>query len=94
MSINNELYKMKLHECLVLFNIEEFVMRVPGGWVYSLKSGPVFVPFNNEFQKESKVAGCDVGSECPFCENLKPCVWITTGRVLCGSKPCTVHERS
>ena len=30
-----------------------YCIRVPGGWIYKFEEGesPVFVPFNNEFQK-------------------------------------------
>lgn len=30
------------------------VLRVPGGWLYEFDERTVFVPFNNEFQEESK----------------------------------------
>lgn len=52
--INNDIYKMKLHDRVWLgFDI----LRVPGGWIYSdynnetdTMYNSIFIPYNNEFQ--------------------------------------------
>lgn len=50
---NKNVYKMKLHENIAINTLIQ-VLRVPGGWVYTIRRngeiGCVFVPFNNEFQ--------------------------------------------
>lgn len=57
--MDNFLYKMKLHEEL---NFNTFrILRVPGGWIYTLfvcdcygivtTNFGIFVPFHNEFQE-------------------------------------------
>ena len=61
----NQIYKMKLHEILLLDNQECVeITRVPGGWIYSLAYfdgnkdiiNSVFVPYHNpsEFRKEGE----------------------------------------
>lgn len=50
----NEIYKMKLHDEIIILNAYS-VLRVPGGWIYTTIRGneynsPVFVKFDNEFQ--------------------------------------------
>lgn len=57
MKKDKTIYNLKLHESITEFGI--CIMRVPGGWIYDcwdtekdiFKQG-IFVPFNNEFQKE------------------------------------------
>ncbi len=54
----DNIYKMKLHETIMLNNYL-LVRRVAGGWIYeslcesgsSLSISSTFVPFNNEFKK-------------------------------------------
>ncbi len=50
------IYEIKLHELLILGR-DLSVIRVPGGWIYTIVTDTgynnVFVPFNNEF-KETK----------------------------------------
>ncbi|MFA5168951.1 MAG: hypothetical protein WC530_10535 [Candidatus Omnitrophota bacterium] len=41
------IYDLKLHETWTDGNLD--VLRVPGGWVYSIYGGVIFVPFDNEF---------------------------------------------
>lgn len=57
--MNKDIYEMKLHEVTFLDvdSADHFVIyRVPGGWIYILKSLSLeknpsfFVPFDNEFQ--------------------------------------------
>jgi hypothetical protein len=48
MSEEKSIYDLGLNEILNLSDSR--VMRVPGGWIYGLGSGLIFVPFNNEFQ--------------------------------------------
>jgi hypothetical protein len=46
-----DIYNMELHE--IFFDEstgDPLVMRVPGGWIYYLKTA-VFVPYNEEFKK-------------------------------------------
>ncbi len=61
--MNNDIYKMKLHEIITLPGhaqelLSTTVTRVPGGWLYrSLDKstgimGMTFVTFNNEFWEE------------------------------------------
>jgi len=45
------LYSLKLHEIIIPDN-SNAIMRVPGGWIYQMPTGCVFVPYNNEFQDE------------------------------------------
>lgn len=49
-----ELYDLKLHECIDYNDLFLTVVRVPGGWLYKHNnySPPcmVFVPWHNEFQ--------------------------------------------
>jgi hypothetical protein len=59
MSVN--VYNMKLHEKVFEGGTE--ITRVPGGWIYTTESygveeahwsvSSVFVPFNNEFQRDA-----------------------------------------
>ena len=45
------IYGMKLHQVIIEGNME--ILRVPGGWVYTvLGTNSIFVPFNNEFKNE------------------------------------------
>ena len=44
-----DLYQLKLHQSELVSGY--YVMRVPGGWIYQLSKGDIFVPFNNEFQE-------------------------------------------
>ena len=47
------IYKMSLHEIRILEDF--YVMRVPGGWIYSSTKGGifgVFVPWNEEYMDE------------------------------------------
>jgi len=54
---DKDIYKMKLHEVMVISgNVE--AMRVPGGWLYTYFNSEVggtdmsvFVQFNNEFME-------------------------------------------
>jgi uncharacterized small protein (DUF1192 family) len=52
----SDLYKMKLHETLMVGRQTE-AMRVPGGWIYTAYEvnetalSSTFVPFHNEFEK-------------------------------------------
>jgi hypothetical protein len=57
--MNTDIYKMKLHECMIGIqdgSVFTSVLRVPGGWLYiSVDKGhnigtQTFVPLNNEFQ--------------------------------------------
>jgi len=45
------IYDLKLHEIVDFDDLEGGVMRVPGGWIYSLglEDKLIFVPHNNEF---------------------------------------------
>ena len=57
------IYDLKLHEYIHTEGNNIYVTRVPGGWIYETINSeinmgennniyrPVFVPFNNEFQK-------------------------------------------
>lgn len=50
--IGNKLWSMSLHEEIKLAGNIWIVIRVPGGWIYSIneEKGPIiFVPLNNEF---------------------------------------------
>lgn len=59
----NQIYKLKLHESVIVFNEKGHqitALRVPGGWLYQYRTDTryevdyaVFVPFNNEFQKSN-----------------------------------------
>lgn len=56
--MTKSIYDMKLHERLDTSR-EVFVTRVPGGWLYSLHCGygkytTNFVPFDNEFWKDTQ----------------------------------------
>ena len=42
---NKSIYDLKLHEQTFINEIEEKVIRVPGGWIYKLFHNNVFVPF-------------------------------------------------
>ena len=48
-----DIYKMKLHDRVLLPGInnrsDEWIMRVPGGWIYYIMDSFVYVPFDNEF---------------------------------------------
>ena len=51
--MEEEIYNLKLHETMYPDKATT-VMRVPGGWIYTLTIGgethtSVFVPFDNEF---------------------------------------------
>jgi hypothetical protein len=53
------IYELELHEMTVFKGVE--IMRVPGGWIYSLNNNTypqstskVFVPFDNEFASKKK----------------------------------------
>ena len=54
---------MELHETIeVLSNdVSYIITRVPGGWIYRMRtytpypSIPVFIPFDNEFQKSEDI---------------------------------------
>ena len=50
------IYELKLNEDLMFESeqLEVYVLRVPGGWVYIIGQTSAFVPFNNEFQKDSQ----------------------------------------
>lgn len=51
----SELYGLQLHEIIKFPNnhIFEAVMRVPGGWVYSVNCrSNLFVPYHNEYQEK------------------------------------------
>lgn len=56
-----DVYKMQLHERMLLSDRDISVLRVPGGWIYSftyhhLNSNEytsVFVPHNNEFDNRT-----------------------------------------
>lgn len=55
---SNEIFSMGLHEIGLFIDgpIKIYILRVPGGWIYSVPERGefptfgVFVPFNNEFQ--------------------------------------------
>jgi len=51
---HSQLYNLPLHQTIMLMP-NTFVMRVPGGWIYSFSdkdgTSSVFVPYNKEFQK-------------------------------------------
>lgn len=58
-----DIYELKLHESasIEVISSAEFnspqrirMIRVPGGWIYKIGpyDSPVFVPFNNEFEKK------------------------------------------
>lgn len=54
----SEIYNMKLHQARRILRDDIRVIRVPGGWIYeSIDEGKVsaavFVPFNDEFQREA-----------------------------------------
>ena len=54
----NNIYELKLHEGMVI-NDRDFVMRVPGGWLYTVSASDtssvsVYVPFDNEFMQTSE----------------------------------------
>lgn len=55
--MNKDIYKMKLHEIIIIYQIE--ILRVPDGWIYSYHSEQVgghmqvsstFVPYIEEFK--------------------------------------------
>lgn len=57
MTIDNDqrIFHLKLHEGLLLERVEIYVLRVPGGWLYtdtedSNNSSACFVPYNPEFR--------------------------------------------
>jgi len=60
--IISDIYKMELHDKITVSDPSRVglmeIIRVPGGWVYSLdypgygQSPTVFVPFNNEFENK------------------------------------------
>ena len=58
---DRDIYKLALHESIPMFDGETpvgtYVMRVPGGWIYTdyTPDNPhsVFVPFNSEFQDKA-----------------------------------------
>lgn len=48
---NREWYKLRLGE--MFYDCENYVMRVPGGWIvteYHSGIAKVFIPYNNEFK--------------------------------------------
>ena len=53
--MEKEIYDMKLHETLSIEELDLFVFRVPGGWIYDFdryaadRRKAVFVPFSKEF---------------------------------------------
>ena len=48
-----KIHELKLHDKWWVEGYE--VLRVPGGWIYDRKNGPVFVPFNDEGSKDIKL---------------------------------------
>lgn len=45
-----QIYALSIFDSMQVGN--QWIERVPGGWIYSYLDGSrVFVPFNNEFQK-------------------------------------------
>ena len=47
--MENNIYGMKLHDMIVMKGKEIEVLRVPGGWIYTLTdlATSVFVPFDD-----------------------------------------------
>jgi len=53
----DDIYKLKLHEIHSIENTPIYVIRVPGGWLYTVEcpTGDTvqsFVPYNQEFMGE------------------------------------------
>jgi hypothetical protein len=53
--MEKDIYNMKLHDCFKLETrlVDFYILRVPGGWLYSeVAEDPAqtFVPFDNGFQ--------------------------------------------
>ena len=48
------IYDLKLHEEIQGTSFNSWAIRVPGGWIYTVKSNSVFVPFNNEYQQSGE----------------------------------------
>lgn len=44
-----DLYRADLHEEIKGTSFNSWALRVPGGWIYTVKDNSVFVPFDNEF---------------------------------------------
>lgn len=58
MAENNNIYKLGLFGTMFIRAMSKQVTRVPGGWIFEdwddrigRPYNPIFVPFNNEFQK-------------------------------------------
>ena len=57
-----DIYDMELHQegCVRIHKESIYIVRVAGGWIYRFFSeetfiqSSVFIPFNNEFQKDIK----------------------------------------
>lgn len=51
----SDIYKLKMHEKIGITNDKVEILRVPGGWIYTIWDRDmwtsIFVPFNNEFQE-------------------------------------------
>ena len=57
--IAKELYSMKLMDHLPIilypdefYEVEDYVKRVPGGWIFYNEERGVFVPYSDEFNHE------------------------------------------
>jgi hypothetical protein len=55
------IYDLKLHDRLRIDKYGINVLRVPGGWLYSLggSASDVFVPYSDEFNKKTMVTSCE-----------------------------------
>jgi len=61
----SNIYDMKLHELTILNrgseNVIIFIVRVPGGWIYSVETPvgakPVFVPYHKPNEKNYRLDG-------------------------------------
>lgn len=58
---HDNIYEMKLHEqilkkgeCGAYDSTNIYILRVAGGWVYTIKNSSTFVPFDNEFQSRKQ----------------------------------------
>jgi hypothetical protein len=56
----NNIYDMKLHDAIEIARGITYVVRVPGGWLYTSHNTSVFVPYHNEFDDRK------IDDECPF----------------------------
>lgn len=49
----HEIYNMRLHQTIRI-NQRWYVMRVPGGWLYTYGGQAAFVPMNREYSKSGR----------------------------------------